>query len=348
MPRQQQTEEIVFEDLHGESENDDTTVEVDLDGDDGGSITHKARTSTEMGDPTGDGDGGDPGPIDYSSPEGDDDGEPGEGDKGDDRFSKKFEKRLDREQRAKRRERERADTAEAENTRLRKQLAKKRGSSNEDKGRDLDRQIDVLEADLTEAIEKGDTKQHVRLNGQLTDLKAEKIALKYVVDDDDDDGLDDTPSAPPRNNLADEWMDTHADWYGKKGFLRQTRLANRLDKEVHADGYRPSDEDYFEELDLRLREAAPELFDEDGDPAPPKGNRRRRQEGDGKPRSPVAAADDASRQAASRTNPNKVDLGPVEFANMRRFGLDPNNKDHLREYALNKRQTDAEERARAG
>ncbi len=345
MPRQQQTEEIVFEDLHGESENDDTTVEVDLDGDDGGSITHKARTSTEQGEPTGD--GSDPGPIDYSSPEGDDDGDAGEGDKGDDRFSKKFEKRLDREQRAKRRERERADTAEADNVRLRKQLAKKRGSSTEDKGRDLDRQIDTLTADLTEAIEKGDTTSHVRLNGQLTDLKAERIALKYVVDDDDDDGLVDPPPTQPRNNLADEWMDTHADWYGKKGFLRQTRLANRLDKEVHADGYRPTDEDYFEELDLRLREAAPELFDEDGDPAPPRKPRRQRQAGD-KPRSPVAAADDASRNSNPSTNPNKVDLGPVEFANMRRFGLDPNNKEHLREYALNKRQTDAEERARAG
>jgi hypothetical protein len=201
---------------------------------------------------------------------------------------------------------------------------------------------------LTEAIEKGDTPAHVRLNGQLTDLKAERIALKYVVDDGDDDGLDDPPATPPRNTeLADEWMDTHSDWYGKKGFLKQTRLANRLDKEVHKDGFRPTDEDYFEELDLRLREAAPELFDEDGDPAPPPRNQQHRQAG-GKPRSPVAAADDASRNSNPRGNPNKVDLGPIEFANMRRFGLDPNNKDHLKEYALNKRQTDAEERQRAG
>lgn len=348
MPRQQQTEDIVFEDLHGDAEADDSTVEVDLDGEDGGSITHKARTSTEDGEPTGGNDGAS---IDYGDTSGDDDaddgGEPGEGDRGDDRFSKKFEKRLDREQRAKRRERDRADTAEADNARLRKQLAKKRGSSNEDKGRDLDRQIDQLEVDLTEAIEKGDTKSHVRLNGQLTDLKAEKIALKYVPEDDDDDGLDDSPATPPRNNLADEWMDDHSDWYGKKGFLRQTRLANRLDKEVHADGFRPSDEDYFEELDNRLREAAPELFDDDGDPAPPP-RKTQRQRRDGKPRSPVASADDASRNSNPRTNPNKVDLGPIEFANMRRFGLDPNNKDHLKEYALNKRQTDAEERQRAG
>ena len=39
-------------------------------------------------------------------------------------------------------------------------------------------------------------------------------------------------------------------------------LANRLDKEVFKDGYDPGTEEYFVELDRRIKEKEPDLFDD--------------------------------------------------------------------------------------
>ncbi len=353
MPREpSQREEIIFENLGGDLDDESEIIEVDLDakdGDDG--ITRKARTSSDDGEPTGDDvDGG----IDYSFGRDDDDGDADDGGKsGDDKALSKFEKRLKRERRVTRRERERADKAEAENVRLRKQAQKARTSNRDEQTRDLDRQIDTITADLEQAIEAGNTKEHVRLNGLLTDAKAERIAAKYVQPDDDDDGLDDGDAGtatrtPETNELTEEWMERHHRWYNKKGFARFNTVARELDQEVFKDGFDPEDEDYYEELDRRLQEELPNLFDENGDPAPRITRQsRRQQQSKERKRSPVAAADDASRERAPLGNPDKVELGPEEFENMRTFGLDPRNAEHVKEYALNKRQSDAEERTNA-
>ena len=94
------------------------------------------------------------------------------------------------------------------------------------------------------------------------------------------------------------------------------------------------------------------MFDEDGEPqAPPAKNRRqsrkRRRDKDTGKRSPVAAADDGSRDSTRRKNTGKVELGAEEMANMRRFGLDPTDPKVVKEYALNKRQADLEEASNA-
>ena len=344
-------DEIVFEDLHGVTDEESGTLEIDLDAKDDTGITRRARTSTDEGTPTGDEDFD---AIDYGSgktPRADDGDDGNKGDEDTqprDKFSKKFEDRLERERRAKRREAKARADAEAENARLRAQLKKAKSSGGSDKIADLDRQVADIEAQLEQAIEKGETKEHVRLTSQLTDLKAEKIAARYTADDDSDDDLGEPAartSASPRNELVGEWKDTHSDWYGRGGFERQTRLANRIDREVFADGYSPDDEEYYEELNRRLQEKMPEMFDDDSGSVSRDERGQRRAKRD-KGRSPVAAADDASRDSAPRKpTGNKVELGPVEFANMRRFGLDPKNPAHVKEYALNKRQADAEEAA---
>ncbi len=352
-------EDIVFEDLHGVAEDDNTTLEVDLDSEEGSGITRHARTSSDEGTPTGDDD-----PVfdnlkdrtgrrDAAGEDGDLDGRGDQG--GEDRFSKKFQRRLDRSERLKREERTRADDAEAENDRLRKQLKKARKTSKESGTDDLERQIKQAETELETAIEGGKSADQVRLTSQLTDLKAEKIAAKYVPDDDDDDDPEDEPgrrrkSRRQNTELTDDWKDEHADWYGKSGFLRQTRLANQLDKEVFDDGYRADEPEYFEELNKRLKAKAPELFDEDlgaddDDGDVDQGRRGRKRTGDRNRRSPVASADDSARGDGKKKkrDSNKVELGQAEFANMRRFGLDPQNPAHVKEYAANKRQLEREE-----
>lgn len=363
--RPAQTEDIVFEDLHGVADDGDQTLEVDFDSADGDGITVKkgARTSSEEGTPTDDDVQFDDLRSDLRGTPADDDAGDDDGgdDRGrdDDRYSRKFQARLDRERRAKRRAQEESDEKDRENARLRKKLKKAQERKGDDNVADLERQVRETETALEKAIEDGKTSDQVRLTSTLTDLKAKRIAADYVTDDDDDDDddLDDDRSTTRRsrrqdNTLADEWRDDQADWYGRPGFERQTRVANRMDKEVFDDGFRPDEPEYFEELNRRLGEKFPDLleFDADADDRgddPGKGDRRTRQRQSGKKgRTPVASADDASRDGSQRrSNRNKVELGPDEFANMRRFGLDPKNPAHVKEYAANKRQIESEENA---
>jgi hypothetical protein len=183
----------------------------------------------------------------------------------------------------------------------------------------------------------------VRLTTRLSDLKADRVLAESRLNDLSPDGnldpFDDKISSESgkQESLADKWMDSHSDWYGARGFERQTRLANRIDREVHADGYDPGSPDYFEELDRRLKEKMPDVY-EDLDANAEEADK------DDKPdrnrgRSPVApvGGNESRRQ---RTSGSKVELGEDDFANMRRFGLDTNDPEVIKEYARNKRQAE--------
>lgn len=327
-------DDIVFTDLHGNPDDVEESVTVDLDA--GSDVSRRPRI--ESGSDDDDSTADDLDIVVRSKP--DDDGqEPRRGKKSD------FDKRLDRERRAKSRAKKEAQQLAEENARLKRENANLAKRRQEETTGDLDRQITDLEKDLKTAIEAGNTDEQIRLNSQITDLKAEKVAVRYgatETGDEDDLGGDDSDArrAPPKNEYLEDWLDGHSDWFGKRGFERQTRLANRIDKEVFDDGFDPGTEEYFDELNNRLREKAPEIFDEPGgsadgresDPPP-----RRRQ-------APVGGVEDGSAGSdQQRQSSNQVVLDDDDLENMRVFGLDPNDPKQLKEYALNKRQRLMEE-----
>lgn len=333
--RSQQSDDIVFHDLHGVPDDESDVVQVDLDADGDPAVSRTSRLAPDEGD---DGDSEGANTESRRSALGGEDGDADEGGEGDDdRFSRKFQDRLKREQRAKKRERERADELAAENARLQKQLKQSRQSQSKEDAEKLDREIQTVEEDLEAAHENGETKKVVKLTSQLTDLKARKIAAEFTQspdDDGDDDarggGQDRSGTRGGGNELVTEWIEKHSEWYQRRGFERQTRLANRIDRELAAEGWEPTEDDYFEELDRRLKEKAPEVFDDDGDDARAKGGRKR---------SPVGGVGNESGTGAKpKGNPSKVELSREDFANMRRFGLDPSDPKVLKEYAANKRQ----------
>ncbi len=339
MPR---NDVIEFEDLHGNPDNEGRELEVDLDTDKDPSI-RRARLDDEplpKGKPGADDDF-----DDLPSNRTDDDRS---GERTDKRSGNTFEARLEREREARKRERERAEAAERRAAEAEAQLRKQRKAQTEETVQQLDTQISDVEAQLEAALEAEDTKLQVKLTSKLTDLKARRIAHDYIdrgeEDTDGGDGADGRGSrTPQKNELVDKFTDQHADWFKRPGFERQTRLLYRLDKEVHADGYDPTDPEYFEELNRRLREKAPEVFDDEGGDADDRRGRTRAQD-EGRRRSAVAGSDRDvdGRYTSRRGDPNKVKLTPEDFANMRNFGLDPNNPEVIKEYARNKRQAESE------
>ncbi len=334
--------EIVFEDLRGVYE--ERPVTVDLDADTKGDGISRAPAVQAADDDAGNDDvlkiddlrSGDDDPLPEDKGKQD-----ASSDSVDDDYSKKVKARIQRATRATKSERERGDYWENEANRLAKDSYDRDKSSAEQIIEQADTQIESTQDQLKTAIEDGKTDDQVRLTSLLTDQKAEKIQAEFSLTNLSPDGIVQpfsgkvTTKNSSDPSKADDWRESREDWYGAKGFERQTRLANRIDKEVFADGYEPSTDEYFEELDRRIKAKQPSLYDDsiddDDDGA---GDKSR-----GKRRSPVAGVDRGTDGSKSRRG-NKVELGEEDFANMRRFHLDPNDPEVLKEYARNKQESD--------
>ena len=345
-----QENEIVFEDLHGVNEDEAVTVDLDAARKDDG--IKRAPADQAADDDAGDDDdyqfeGLRSAPKDDSDDDSadsqDDDEKVASTSSEDDDYSKKVKARIERERRAKKKAQDEASYWKEQASNLAKD------SSSRDKDllkRDIEQTDSAIErtlADLDSAIEAGSTKEQVRLTNELTDLKAKKFGAEASLNDLPESGnlqpFDGkvSPTTAKTESEADKWMDSRSDWYRAAGFERQTRAANRLDKEVYNAGFDPETQEYFDELDKRLKAQFPDLYDEadtsaDDDEKPKRPTRS--------PVTPVGG-NDTRRQ---RNSGSKVELGESDFANMRRFGLDTNDPNVLKEYARNKREADQGER----
>lgn len=334
MPRRSE-DVIEFEDLRGNPDPDHDDLEVDLDHDSASKGISRSSPRIKPDD-----DGALDDEFDDLHGNRPDDRADGKQERKTGRSGNDFEARLEREKEARKRERERADAAERRAAEAEARLKDHRKQESKQTLESLDARVAETEVQLEAAMEREDTKAQVKLTSQLTDLKARRIAMDYVTPEGDDEPT--VPVKAEANPHLSRFLSGHDDWYKRPGFERQTRLLYRLDKEVHADGYDPKDPDYFEELNRRLRDKAPEVFDDgEGDDSRTARGRGRDREQDPRDtrRSPVMGSDrdvDGRTRTAGRSS--RVTLTREDYANMRTYGLDPSDPEVLKEYARNKRQ----------
>jgi hypothetical protein len=335
-------DQIVFEDLHGLQEEEPVTVDLDAGRKDAG--IELSPNDQLAGADTGDDDSL---RIDGLR-SADDDADQQNTDQQaaskaseDDEYSKKVQARIKREQRAKAKERQRGDYWENEAKRLAKESYERDKRTFERTVEQADSAITQAQADLKRAIEDGDTDGQVSLTTRLSDLKADKVLAESRLEDLSPDGnvqpFDGkvTPEGEKSTESeAQKWMDDRADWYKQAGFERQTRLANRLDREVFADGYDPNTPEYFEELDRRIKEKAPEVYD-DLEAGADDGADDNKEDKRGKNVVTPVGGNETRHQ---NTSSSKVELDAEDFATMRQFNLDPNDPEVLKEFARNKRE----------
>jgi hypothetical protein len=124
------------------------------------------------------------------------------------------------------------------------------------------------------------------------------------------------PRKPPAP-LAVKWVATNKTWFQNPKFKAHHNFVLSVDSDLVTEGYDPQSPEYYKELDRRIDANFPNL--------------RKKAKSTGSPVAPAGNSPSSNRSSKSITL-TKVDLG-----NMRRFGLDPANKDHLREYARSKR-----------
>ena len=99
-------------------------------------------------------------------------------------------------------------------------------------------------------------------------------------------------------------------WFGAQGFEEITSFALGLHQKLVTNGVDPRSDEYFEQLDARVKSTFPEVFG--GEDSKPRSN--------GTPaRKPASVVAPASRSTGKR----KVELTPSQAALVKRFNLDP-------------------------
>lgn len=192
----------------------------------------------------------------------------------------------------------------------------------------LETRIEMLTAKIKEARADSDVDKETELQGTLDSVRyklqqVREVASGIPAEDEPDTKGGGAAPAPARNPQAEAWLARNK-WISKPKYARQRMLAMSIDAELAAEGLDKTSAAYFKELDKRLRAEIAA--------------------GNKKPTVKAAAAKQpvtrpsggggAGVKAASKGN--KVTITAEDKANMRRFGLDPTNKEHLISYAREK------------
>ena len=183
---------------------------------------------------------------------------------------------------------------QAETAKLQEQITKlsKSQKSTEkafatDKKATLEDQIKSLELSYERAVEAGDAKQQAAamaaMQSAQVELKATDVFLSNITDEDegsDSDGQKDTSSTPQHTtqqntnqvtresviaqmpDRAQEWAEEN-EWFVQNRQMTATTLY--ITQDLEAEGFDPNDDDFYDELDERLREQYPRRFHNDDD-----------------------------------------------------------------------------------
>ncbi len=209
--------------------------------------------------------------------------------------------------------------------------------------------IGDLESKIETAMEDGDSKAVARLTremGELTaDARERKRELERVAADDEPDDLDEeTTKIIPR---AMEWV-KEQDWWDDEDLGHVRAYVRKADMALQKKGYKPTDDDFYEQLEALVEKKYPgvvehtmdldedddddlDLDDEDEfDEIPSK----RRRKAKTRKRSPVSEGDRGGVARTKKKHRAKKErtLSRARIANMRTFGMDPENPEHVENY----------------
>jgi hypothetical protein len=179
-------------------------------------------------------------------------------------------------------------------------------------GSRLKTQEQLINDRLRTAIDRGDTETQITAQRELANLavqndRLQRAQVQRQYQDQQDARAPMAPPPPPRPDAkAQTWAERN-DWFGNDEPMTLTAFSihkNLVEKE----GFDPSADDYYSELDKRIRKEFPHKFQSDQK---------------GKPTSMVASANQSSRSE----NRKQVKLSPSQVAIAKRLGVS------LKEYA---------------
>ncbi len=256
--------------------------------------------------------------------EDDEDDEDGEDDE--ETWSKKVQKRIDRE-----RDLRAADNAES-NRRFAKlerenKLFKAQATFKEEQA-DADNKLRKLRKQKTEAIEEGKTADQVEIDDQILDIKSDRkvkqFELKQLEDGiDDDEDATGSRGTPP---AGQKWLAKYPQFHTNKQF-QQTVL--QADKMVAGRGLDRNTDKYYAEIEKILRPQYPDIIK-----AVKTTKKPRRKAPAGKKRR--SAVGGTTKPGTRRTRKGVIRLTRNDQEQMEIFGMDPKNVKDVKAWADSK------------
>lgn len=212
--------------------------------------------------------------------------------------------------------------------------------------------IDALEAKIEAAMEKGDSKEVASLTRQMGELTADVRDRKRELEaqHDEPDDLDDKeePKVIPR---AMEWIEEQV-WWDDEDLGHVRAFVRKADLALQKKGYNPTEDDFYEQLEELVENKYPGVVvhtadeeeedldldldeDEEDDfgsiPSKLRKSRKKR----ARRRSQVVSEGDRGGVAKTkkrRQNKKGKTLSRARVANMRAFGLDPEDPAAVENY----------------
>ena len=132
------------------------------------------------------------------------------------------------------------------------------------------------------------------------------------------------PANPKLVRLANDWMERNS-WYDPEAGDEDTQIAKVIDNRLVAEGWDPSNKDYWDELDSRLQKRLPHRYTRDA--------------GEYSRRSPRSVVTGSSRES-SRVNGSQFVLEPEQVRAMKDAGFwdDPEKRNKMiKRYAIEAR-----------
>ena len=170
--------------------------------------------------------------------------------------------------------------------------------------------LDLARSAYADAFEAQDKEKLLKaqeaLNEAQTDLKNVAVTKsKFTEQPEQKEQVQQQPAQQPvqPDPRAVDWQ-ANNEWFGKDNIMTASALA--IDAELKNEGYSPNDEDFYDEIDKRMRTAFPNKFTTQGEPV-----QQERTDGSSSPSQVVAGG------SRSSPNPKKVKLSQedVRLAN---------------------------------
>lgn len=173
-------------------------------------------------------------------------------------------------------------------------------------------QVEYAKMQMQEAVSTGDGVALTRAQEQWFDSKRRMESLQNVKQHAT------RQMSQPKQNIqapdpmvqkhAAEWMDRNP-WYDPNGRNEDSQIAQIIDKKLTEEGFDPSSEDYWDELDDRLKKRMPETINRAYNDSHVRNQR---------PRSVVTSS---GRENTATTKSNEFRLSPDRVAAMKEAGL---------------------------
>jgi len=175
-------------------------------------------------------------------------------------------------------------------------------------------EVDKAKRALKEANESFDTEAIIAAQEALMDAKMKAEAAKNFrptplqLDEDTVQIPQNRETAPAVDEKTLRWQAKNQ-WFGSDGFEEVTSFALGLHQKLVNSGVDPRQDEYFEQIDARVKSKFPEVF----------GGNDERPKSSETPRRPSSVVAPASRSTGTR----KVQLTPSQAALIKKYNLDP-------------------------